>query len=339
MPDSGMGLNLARIVHRVLTSPRGWNRDELMKELAIQPRTYRKYRQILTEEFLPFIDAGESLLQEVREDATFFLRLNAGRVSDAMMPRHVDRITAMHLARQLMGFLEKTRLGREVDETLRELLTRVPNGSVFSSKLRNAGRLFYHKPFGAKDYGRQSEELSTILNALVFHAELEIVYRSAYRQNEVTTRIVEPLTLVSYREGLYLLAQISDAEEKRIFAVDRIVQVQRTGSHFPYPSEEEFHPERYFANAFGLYRAHPPQRRVVELIFVDKPWLISDLTERTWDVTQKFTRMRDGRLRLTFRPESLVEVRAWIASFGDNVEVVRPAPLDDPIWFATPFAE
>lgn len=332
MSDSSMGMNLARIVHRVVNNPRGWRVDELMKELEIKDRTYRKYRKILMEQFIPFIEGGESILSEVVEDEHRFLRVHANRLAEQQVPPIADRLTALHLARQLMVFLEQTKLGREVDETLRELMSRVPNGSVLGAKFRNARRLFYHKPFGAKDYSGHNECLEQIVMALLFHRALLLRYRVASRDDEIVEREVYPLSLVTYREGLYLVATDPAVNERRIFAIDRVQNAQRTSTSFEYPTEDEYDPSVFFGRSFGLFRTGKPQRRVVELIFANESWIKNDLIERTWDSTQKFQHLPDGRLRMTFKPESLIEVRAWIASFGDHVEVVRPAPLDDPIW-------
>jgi len=46
MPEP-IALNLARIVHRLLVSPRGWRKEALCDELDIAPRTYRKYKLLL----------------------------------------------------------------------------------------------------------------------------------------------------------------------------------------------------------------------------------------------------------------------------------------------------
>ena len=39
--------NIARILHRLMTSPRGWPIKALKQELGIEARTYRDYRAFL----------------------------------------------------------------------------------------------------------------------------------------------------------------------------------------------------------------------------------------------------------------------------------------------------
>lgn len=68
-------LNLATIVLRLAQHPRGWRVDDLCAELEIKPRTYRKYRQVLQEQFRPFFREGVSLVQEVSEPGGRYLRL------------------------------------------------------------------------------------------------------------------------------------------------------------------------------------------------------------------------------------------------------------------------
>ena len=64
-PSKPIALNPATIVHRLLTNARGWEVQDLCDELEIADRTYRKYRQLLQEEFLPLIRRGKGLVQEV----------------------------------------------------------------------------------------------------------------------------------------------------------------------------------------------------------------------------------------------------------------------------------
>src|SRR5579872_2998547 len=68
-PDDPFSLNLARIVFRLMTSPRGWDVRGLKRELRISDRTYRKYRKTLQDRFVPLFNGkGQTLVREVSEN-------------------------------------------------------------------------------------------------------------------------------------------------------------------------------------------------------------------------------------------------------------------------------
>jgi predicted DNA-binding transcriptional regulator YafY len=125
-PDDPFALNLARIVHRLITSPRGWQVARLKEELGIADRTYRKYRRTIQEQFAPLRDRrGRSVVREVRDGEAVFLRLVEGGVIDVESPDLVSSMAALHLARQAFQFLGETELKTALDDLQANLRERV----------------------------------------------------------------------------------------------------------------------------------------------------------------------------------------------------------------------
>ncbi len=102
MPDP-VALNLARLVHRLLVDPRGWRVDQLMEELEIRPRTYRKYRTLLRDHFEHRIDpSGRWRIVEVGEGTVRYLRLRPDDGPAERAPGFLVRVAAYGLG--LVGF-------------------------------------------------------------------------------------------------------------------------------------------------------------------------------------------------------------------------------------------
>lgn len=324
-PRDPIALNLARVVYVLLTDPRGYRVDRLRRDLRIAPRTYRKYRELLRDRFEPLLRRdGTSRVQEVEEQGHRYLRLvslEETRYGESFAPR----IAAVHLARELLGFLGETDVGAAVRDIVAELEQRTAEHAfVYRELLPNLDRLFYQVPWAPKDYGAQRDTMRTVLEALVWRRRLAIEYDSASRGP--TEMTVEPLSLAAHRGGLYLIARHIAFREPRTFAIDRIQAATKLEDRFEYPPPEVYHPRDFTEGCFGIYREGDGGQRVeVELIFGDKRWLQLDLKERHWHPTQRFEQLPDGRLRMTFAVNSMVEVWPWIRSFGDDVEVVRPA--------------
>jgi predicted DNA-binding transcriptional regulator YafY len=324
-PRDPLGLNLSWIVHTLLTDPRGYRVDRLQSDLGIQPRTYRKYRELLRERFRPFQRPdGTSRVEEVRDGPYRYLRL-VELDETTFGDRFAPRLAALHLARELMGFLGETDVGVAMSDLVAEAEGRTSQHAyVFREMLTNLDRLFYQVPYAPKDYSDKSETLRIVLLALIWRRRLQLGYESAARG--LTDMVVEPLSLVAHRGGLYLIARHIDFEDPRTFAIDRIRSLAQLPERFVYPPASVYHPRDFTEGCFGIYREPDGATGTdVELIFADKRWLKLDLTERRWHPTQRFENLPDGRLRMTFRVNSMVEVWPWIRSFGEDVVVVQPA--------------
>lgn len=323
MSDRQLAFNLARIVHRLLTDSRGWRTDVLISELGIKDRTYRKYRKILTEQFEPFLsDDGTSLVREVSDGESKYLRLVYGK--DFMISDHsfVSRIAALYFAQQLLGFVGQTPIGVASSDILADFKARIRERKhLVDDVLSNVDRMFFQLPDAPKDYSNKQDVIRELLSCLIFRRAVKLRYSSAAFA-EISIE-VEPYTLAVYRSALYLIGRGID-EEIRIYAVDRILSVEKTKRRFTYPPVGTYSPETYTEGSFGIFRSDSSQQIEFELIFKDERWLKLYVRERRWHPTQRFEDLEDGRLRMTFRVNTDVEVWPWIRQFGENVEVISP---------------
>ncbi len=322
-PDTPIALNLARIVFRLLTDPRGWRVRSLMEELDIQPRTYRKYKALLRDHFEGLRDAdGRSLICEVREGEESWLRLrdSSEPVGDDD-PDFYTRAVTMELARQAFASLKGSALAERLREHHSDFFARVGNRTyVFRELLRGLDRKVFYLSPPPKDYGPHRKTLRLLLRALFHNRRVYCEYQSA---RAVSSKVLEPLTLILWNGGLYLVARPRGSHQPLLFVVDRFRDVRLSRERFRYPAEAEYSPWRFCDGHFGIF--HEDREPVeVELVFAAKPWLRLFLTERKWHPTQAFETLPDGRLRMTFQATCLVEVGRFVRSFGEDVTVVRP---------------
>ncbi len=144
MPGDPINLNLARIVHRIMTSPRGWRVSQIQQELGIAPRTYRKYRRILQEEFLPFRRRdGTPALEEYVDGEERYLRLRPIREFSAADRGLELHAAALRFAASLListGTPELVEAGRNVLDDLSASLR--DRDFLLASALANFDRKF-----------------------------------------------------------------------------------------------------------------------------------------------------------------------------------------------------
>jgi predicted DNA-binding transcriptional regulator YafY len=328
MADSTQPMNLARIVHRLLTNPRGWDRDALMEDLGIADRTYRKYRKNLEDLFEPWFQDGETRLEEIQEGERRFLRLREPNASNGEVMGLLQRLSAFQLAGQLFEFLG----GEEFGTALADQAQRVgregrrTHPGTFSRLMGHLDRLFVHVPDAPKDYVGQEDKLRILINALVYQREVRFDYDAS--NGERREHSVEPLTLAMFKGGLYLLARYPGKDKSYKFVVDRLHGPEAVeDGYFCYPSPAEYDPKALHEGVLGIFVEKDAKSHDVELVFPDVKWLKYYLREREWQKGQRINDLPDGRLRLRFTVTSLVEVVPFVLQFGHEVEVLGPTEL------------
>lgn len=321
-------LNLATIVLRLQANPRGWRVEDLCEELGIAARTYRKYRKLLQDGFVPFFRRGSSLVQEVVEADGRYLRLVEPDLGDGEVTQLLTRMTAHHLARSALESLRDRELTAALDDAFAAAWTRVTRrgGRDLRHLALDLDRLLHYVPDAPKDYSGQHAQLTTLVGCLMRHQRIKVRYAAA--SSEEREHELEPLTLALFRGGLHLLARYGGSEKVYNFVVDRMRAVEPLPEHFDYPDRRRYRPERFTEDAFGIFfQDRPGPRHRVELVFANLRWLKVYLQERRWHPTQSFRERKDGKLELRFDVASLVEVEGWVRQFGPDVEVKAPKEL------------
>ena len=158
------------------------------------------------------------------------------------------------------------------------------------------------------------ETVRALLAAIAERAVLRLRYHGV-RTDQVTERDVEPLAVVQERTRLYLQAWCRRAEGLRVFRVDRVGAVRRTGETFRTRARP------------GRWRLHPEGEGVSALVRWDHA--VRDAAE-AYRPTAAAT-LDDGTAltRLTLLDEEAAVALA--ARHGGRVEVLEPADLRDAV--------
>jgi proteasome accessory factor B len=331
MPEAPINLNLARIVHRLLTDPRGWEIESLQKDLDIAQRTYRKYREVLLSQFEPLRGTdGRSRIREVKESGERFLRLMQ-QTSPVEETEGLSRMVALFFARHMLTWIGQSGYAQAIQSMLTELQTRLPEGhQILSHLLENADRLFCYIPHGDKDYSRHGEILREVIQALLLRQTLQIDYTPVHKPRAWYE--IQPLSLFFHRGGLYIHGFAQPHGQLRMFAVERIHSARRLTQTFEYPAVEHYDPIANQQTRFGIFDAGEASADIrVELVFQATPLIQRDLRDRVWHPSQQLETLADGRIHMAFRVSSLAEVRPWVNSWGKAVEIVAPPP-DSVLW-------
>ncbi len=136
-------------------------------------------------------------------------------------------------------------------------------------------------------------------------------------------RLIDPYTLLPYLKSWYLIGMCHLRKEVRMFKVDRIQAIARTGEHFVLPEGCDL--ASYLGHTWGLLRgeAGAPEEVVLEFAPEAGRWV----RDEEWHPSQRVEDLPDGRVRLIFYVGITPEMRRWVLGFGRQVKVVRPAHL------------
>ncbi len=172
---------------------------------------------------------------------------------------------------------------------------------------------------GAKLQAPVADFVPRLQMALVERRLVRIRYHSFHRDEE-SDRTVEPYHLTYFNGGLYLIAFCHLRKAIRIFAVERLRDLDVLKTKFMPPAD--FDVQKYLNNALGILRGD-----LVTVRVAFAPAVARYIRERLWHPSQQFRELSDGRLEVTLRVADTLEVRRWILGYGVHAEVLEPEAL------------
>jgi predicted DNA-binding transcriptional regulator YafY len=162
--------------------------------------------------------------------------------------------------------------------------------------------------------------LLAVQRSVMQRQALRLSYRGRNRA-EGTSREVEPLGVVFYNGGWYLVAWCRLRSDYRHFRVDRIQSLEPLGETFPVREE--------FSLAKHLEKEMTPMDTIPARI-----WFSASAQERARResyATLAQAGVRDGGAEFTLYTYSLDWLAGWILSFGGEAEAVEPVELREAV--------
>jgi predicted DNA-binding transcriptional regulator YafY len=155
---------------------------------------------------------------------------------------------------------------------------------------------------------------------------VEIVYEGAAfegRPGDRSRRTVRPYLIEPSLQthALYLIGWDEDRGAVRTFKIERIREVRVTPRTFEAPEGATL--EKDLRRGWDIIADQPATRIVLRF----SPAVADRVSETTWHPLQETERTPDGGLIWQSTVSGVIEIRLWILSWGDDVEVLEPAEL------------
>ena len=127
--------------------------------------------------------------------------------------------------------------------------------------------------------------------------------------------------------SVYLIGFDEPANAMRTYKVERIQSATLTQDRYEIPAG--FDPDRWLANSWGIWSSDstPPER--VRLRFDAS--VAHRVREAVWHRSQELTELDGGGVELAVTVAGIIEIRPWILSWGDGVEVLEPPSLREAV--------
>ncbi|HEX7172362.1 MAG TPA: WYL domain-containing protein [Candidatus Limnocylindria bacterium] len=127
--------------------------------------------------------------------------------------------------------------------------------------------------------------------------------------------------------SVYLIGFDEPAGAMRTYKVERIRSATLTQDRYELPGD--FDPDRWLANSWGIWSSDGTPTVRVRLRF--EPSVAHRVREAIWHRSQELTELPGGGVELAVTVAGTVEIRPWVLSWGDGVEVLEPPELRDAV--------
>lgn len=286
----------------------GIRADELRDRFELDARTFRRYLSDIRGLGLPLLDEGYA------DDRTVSMDPSYRRTGVHLT---LSEVLSLHFGRTLFNFLEGTQFAADMDDAIERLSPAITR--AHAELARDLDRKFLAIPEHAKDYRALGDLLDDLITALIYDNPARAEYTKASGLSGHYE--LEPLTLATYRQGLYLFARDRADGRIKTFAVERFVRFSRLRME-KFTAPADYAPAALLKGAFGIIAADPV---TISAVFdADVAFYIG---ERVWHHTQTIQTLPDGRAQLSFTVGITQEVIRWFQSFAGSVEVLGPPQL------------
>ena len=168
-----------------------------------------------------------------------------------------------------------------------------------------------------------SRSFATVARGWAEGRVVEITYdpgTGQQKRTRVQTYFLEPDAAL---RSVYLIGRDEVADAMRTYKVERIQSATLTQDRYEIPAD--FDPDRWLAHSWGIWSSDTTPTFRVRLRFDAS--VAHRVREAVWHRSQELTELPDGGVELAVTVAGIVEIRPWILSWGDGVEVLEPPEL------------
>lgn len=203
-------------------------------------------------------------------------------------------------------------------EWINELLPRLQKELKLEPKGENAIE------FETNEFLIGAHLIPELFQAVIYQKILRLSYRS-FKNPDAQNWLIHPLYLKQYNKRWFLFAYNTEFKNISNYPVDRIHSVEDTGKTFK--SRYGFDPSEYFDDIIGVTRPTGVAPVKIELRFTNEraPYILTKPLHASQRNNAKPSDDKGVYFSIEVIPNP--ELEAMLLSFGQDVEVLKPAAL------------
>jgi predicted DNA-binding transcriptional regulator YafY len=297
---------MLRVVAVLRGHPEGIRPSEIARRTGVATRTVYRDLRALEEEVGVAVWSEDGRWGVVSEEFLPPLKLTLDEamavvLSARLMVRYADKYDPdLAAAFEKLEEVLPRPLAEHVERTL-DVLAQHQRDPAFSERVHRLTRAWAERRVVTLDY-----------------EPARYVPDAAARRAVVRPYLIEP-SLQTH--ALYLIGWDETRDALRTFKVERIRDVALTPRTFELPEGDGV--EGALRRAWDIIADQP----ATEVVLRFSPAVAARVQEATWHPTQKVEVEEDGSLTWRAVVAGTIEIRLWILSWGDDVEVLAPESL------------
>jgi predicted DNA-binding transcriptional regulator YafY len=242
-----------------------------------------------------------------------------GGQNNIPIPFSLPELMALYFSRGMMKVLKDTVFYDSLESLFDKIKTTLPGEYIqYLGQIENSLEVSA-KPY--KHYGRILETIERVSQAAINKKQIEITYYTMSRKSQ-TRRKIAPYKIWFFDGTFYLIANCGLREDIRIFALDRIKELEITDESFETP--EDFNIDEFMRSSFGVFHGEPVRVRI---------WFAADIAEyigeKIWHNSQRLEPQKDGSIIFEAEVAGTEEIKYWVLKWGAKARVLAPDSLSE----------
>lgn len=168
------------------------------------------------------------------------------------------------------------------------------------------------------NYEREKKIWIDINAAIITRNKIKIKYNSLNTGEK--ERIVRPYAVFQYKGSMYFVGYCELRQKIRDFKISRIMSYEILGEKFERTYNFNF--KEYMQDCFGIFKDEE-----IELKLKIKYPMSQIVKEKIWSDNQEIIDIEDKSIIFKAKLRGITEIKSWILSMGQSVEVIAPSSL------------
>jgi len=302
-----------KILQMLISARGGKSVSDLAKEIDCHTRTvYRDLEALQV--------AGFPVYTEKEGGRNLWMLLDSAK-HQAPIPLSLTELMALYFSRGMMKVLKNTVFYDSLESLFEKIKATLPSEYMLYLNQIEQSVAIGSKPY--KHYDRFRGLIEKVSEAIVQKKTIEMIYYTMSRSKE-TRRKLAPYKIWFFDDTFYLIGNCGMRDDVRIFALDRIKDLELTDERFEMPAD--FDLEDFMKLSFGVFRGDPIRVRI--RFAADIAGYIS---EKIWHETQSIETQSDGSIIFDAEVAGTMEIKYWIMRWGARAKVLEPESLKQEI--------